>query len=460
MAIDNRRSMDPQQDVYRSTFEYSPDPVVVAAIDGTVLQANSAFLQQMGYVREDIGHADLSDHYEDRAEWHAWVKRLETEGMAVDSGVRMRGANGSVMECTVSSVAVHESSGIAGLQCIIRNVTEESRAGKALQLSEQRFRTLFEMDPDAHWLVDEEGRYTYLNRAAETLLGCGRHEIIGIPLEESGLLPPPLPRKRASRPNSLVLQDQTTSHTELSTTRKDGGTLTMEIRYTAIELDNLHRWLGTARDITERKNSEALLREGQSHTERMLTGMLLVIEQMTEMRDAYTAGHQRRVAKLAVAIARQMKLPEITCVSIVEMAARIHDIGKIIVPAEILSKPGRLSNVEFALIKTHPQTGYDILKRSELPSPVAEVVRQHHERLDGSGYPDGLSGDDILPEASILSVADVVEAMSSHRPYRPALGIEAALQEITAGSGTLYYPDVVDACLAAFHDNSFAFSGI
>ena len=175
-----------------------------------------------------------------------------------------------------------------------------------------------------------------------------------------------------------------------------------------------------------------------------------------EMRDPYTAGHQRRVADLATAIATQLGLPA-EQVHGIHLAGVVHDLGKINIPAEILSKPGKISEMEFGLIKTHPQAGYDILKDINFPWPIAQMVLQHHERLDGSGYPQGLKGDAILLEARILSVADVVEAMSSHRPYRPGLGIEVALAEITKQRGIYFDPSVVDACLAVFCEQHYAF---
>jgi len=175
-----------------------------------------------------------------------------------------------------------------------------------------------------------------------------------------------------------------------------------------------------------------------------------------EMRDPYTAGHQRRVADLATAIATQLGLP-VEQVHGIHLAGVVHDLGKINIPAEILSKPGKISEMEFGLIKTHPQAGYDILKDINFPWPIAQMVLQHHERLDGSGYPQGLKGDAILLEARILSVADVVEAMSSHRPYRPGLGIEVALAEITKQRGIYFDPSVVDACLAVFREQHYAF---
>jgi putative nucleotidyltransferase with HDIG domain len=161
-------------------------------------------------------------------------------------------------------------------------------------------------------------------------------------------------------------------------------------------------------------------------------------------RDPYTGGHQHRVQRLAIAIAAELGLP-VGQIEGLRLAAAIHDLGKISVPSEILNKPAHLTEAEFAIIKTHPVTGYDILKEIKFPWPVARVVRQHHERLNGSGYPDGISGGDIVIEARILAVADVIEAMSSHRPYRAALGMDAALDEINRHSGQLYDPEVVDA---------------
>ncbi|MCD6577323.1 MAG: PAS domain S-box protein [Anaerolineaceae bacterium] len=184
---------------------------------------------------------------------------------------------------------------------------------------------------------------------------------------------------------------------------------------------------------------------------RNFVGTIHTIAATVEARDPYTAGHQKRVADLAIAIAREMKLAD-EKVEGIEIAGKIHDLGKIKVPAEILSKPGKLSDLEFQIIQTHPQVGYDLLKEIEFPWPIAEMVLQHHEKMDGSGYPQGLKGGEIMLEARILAVADTVEAMSSHRPYRPALGIEKALIQIKKDKGTLFDPDVVDACLKVFED--------
>jgi HD-GYP domain-containing protein (c-di-GMP phosphodiesterase class II) len=179
---------------------------------------------------------------------------------------------------------------------------------------------------------------------------------------------------------------------------------------------------------------------------------------VVETRDPYTAGHQRRVSDLARAIATEMNLSR-GRIDGIRVMGSIHDIGKISVPAEILSKPTKLTDIEFGLIKAHSSAGYDILKEIEFPWPVAEIVLQHHEKLNGFGYPRGLKGNEILPEAKIICVADVVEAMASHRPYRPALGIEKALEEIFQNRGILYDPDVVDACLRLFREKGYVLAG-
>lgn len=202
--------------------------------------------------------------------------------------------------------------------------------------------------------------------------------------------------------------------------------------------------------------ADAQVRDAE-RLQKSLEQSIQTIADTVEARDPYTAGHQRRVGELAVAIARELGLAQETIHGI-RLAAAVHDLGKIHLPAEILSKPGKLSAIEFMLIQTHPQAGYEILKNVDFPWPIADIVHQHHERMDGSGYPQGLKGDEILLESRILAVADVVEAMASHRPYREALGIDAALKEIEAGRGTAFDATVVDACIRLFSEKRFVFS--
>jgi putative nucleotidyltransferase with HDIG domain len=177
---------------------------------------------------------------------------------------------------------------------------------------------------------------------------------------------------------------------------------------------------------------------------------------IVELRDPYTAGHQRRVASLACAIAKELKMSE-DQIDKIRMGGLIHDIGKIYIPAEILTKPGRLSKIELDMMKSHPEVGYKILQQVDFIPPIAQIVYQHHERMDGSGYPLGISGDDILLESRIIAVADSVEAMASHRPYRPALGIEKALEMILNEKGKSYDSQIVDACVTLFKNRDFQF---
>ena len=217
-------------------------------------------------------------------------------------------------------------------------------------------------------------------------------------------------------------------------------------------------------EIQNRLYQENLEKMVQERTEELQTtlndlrkamqGIIHVMVLTIESRDPYTAGHQQRVTLLASALAQEMGLSE-KDVEGVKMASLIHDLGKISVPSEILSKPGKLTEIEFRLVKTHPQSGYEILKNITLPWPIAQIVLQHHERLDGSGYPLGLKDKEILLEAKIIGVADVVEAMASHRPYRPALGIEKALEEISQKKGILYDSEVVDTCIKLFTEKGF-----
>lgn len=209
-------------------------------------------------------------------------------------------------------------------------------------------------------------------------------------------------------------------------------------------------------EVSQRRKAGAELEESLKRVEKIMENTIRTMSLMVEARDRYTAGHQRRVTQLACAIAHGMGLSEEQTRTI-RIAGLLHDLGKIHIPTEILSKPGRLTDIEFAMIKTHPRAGYEIVKTIEFPPPTAEIVLQHHERMDGSGYCAGLKGAEILLESRILAVSDVVEAMSSHRPYRPALGIEEALREIFKNRGRLYDPDVVDACLDLFEKKGFRF---
>jgi PAS domain S-box-containing protein/putative nucleotidyltransferase with HDIG domain len=254
-----------------------------------------------------------------------------------------------------------------------------------------------------------------------------------------------------------VLEKQNIHSEEFPCVRRDGTEIVCMVNTSKVgDILKDKRIVVVYEDITERKRAQGELKLSFERVQKRLKETVNALASMTEKRDPYTAGHQQRVSQLAGAIAREMKLPDEQVEGIL-VAATLHDIGKIYEPSEILSKPGILTDIEFLMMKVHPQIGYDILRNIEFPWPVATIVLQHHEKLDGSGYPRGLSDGNILLEARILAVADVVEAMASHRPYRAALGIDSALKEISENSGILYDADAVDSCLRLFKNKRFEF---
>lgn len=331
-------------------------------------------------------------------------------------------------------------------------------AEKALRESLTRYTTLAESANDAIICIRPDGSIELWNKMAQQMFGYSAEEAIGKPLHQ--LITPEHYRSQADQ--GLVQFGRTGTGAlvgksiELIAMRRDGTEFPIELSVSAMNIEGGWYATGIIRDITERKEAE---RERLASAERLEQSLLQTIEAIAaivEVRDPYTAGHQRRVAALARAIAQEMGLPDDEIRGLY-LAATIHDLGKISIPAEILSKPTQLSQVEFELVKTHPQAGHDIIKDVQFPWPIAQMVLQHHERLDGSGYPQGLNGGQILIGARILSVADVVEAMSSHRPYRPGLGLDAALEEIIRQRGVLYDPGAVDCCLALFREKNYVF---
>jgi putative nucleotidyltransferase with HDIG domain len=220
--------------------------------------------------------------------------------------------------------------------------------------------------------------------------------------------------------------------------------------------DDISYGISALRTGVKHQRAEEQVRINLTKIENALEDTVMALTATSEMRDPYTAGHQRRVTHLACAIAQDMDLPQ-DRINAIRIAGLLHDIGKITIPAEILTKPSKLTDIEFAMIKIHPKAAHDIIRSIDFPWPIAKYILQHHEKLNGSGYPSGLKGDEILMESRILCVADIVEAMSSHRPYRPALGIDAALGDMLANKGTLYDPVVVDSCVKLFREKGFKF---
>jgi PAS domain S-box-containing protein/putative nucleotidyltransferase with HDIG domain len=338
---------------------------------------------------------------------------------------------------------------VIGLRGVMADITGRKRAEEQVRESQQRFQGLVETLSDWIWEVDQNVIYTYASPKVRDLLGYKPEEVLGktpfdlMPIEEAQRVKGTFEQLQAAR-QPLIARENINRH-------KDGHLVVLEtsgIPFFDTE-GRLKGYRGVDRDITERKHAEEALQSSYQQLRETFIETVNALASTVEMKDPYTAGHQRWATRLACAIAKEMGLSE-EGIEGIRMAASIHDIGKINIPAEILSKPGQLSDIQYNMVKIHAQVGCDILREIKFPWPVAKIVLQHHERWDGSGYPEGLSGDEIILEARILAVADTVEAMASHRPYRVAYGIESALEEISQNRGTLYDPAVVDACLTLF----------
>lgn len=344
----------------------------------------------------------------------------------------------------------------------------------ALRESEARFSAFASSTNDAIVTADEAGLIREWNAAAQRMFGYAKEEIVGRSID---LIIPSRHRYAHGQAMACIQKDgdRAPDHlrriggaVEVAGARRDGSEFPIEISISAWRLGREGYFSAIIRDIGERieaqrqqielaRQRDLARQDREEHlktVQNALEDVVQAIATALEYRDAYTAGHQRRVAGLAVAIARELGLPE-DRIRGIRLASVAHDIGKIQVPSEILAKPTRLHKAELELIRLHPQVGFDILKDIEFPWPIAQAVLQHHERMDGSGYPNGLSGDAILLEARIIGVSDVVEAMASHRPYRPGHGIDRALAEITEKRDTHYDAVVVDACVRLFHQGGY-----
>jgi len=328
---------------------------------------------------------------------------------------------------------------------------------KSSEENKERFRNLLETTSDWIWETDKDGMFTYSSPQVTGLLGYRPDEIVNNSLvnlaspNQATLLSPTF--------TELLAAEKPFNGFEITCLGKSGQIVVFENNAVPIfdDRENLLGYRGVARDITERKIATEALKKSHDDLHTSLEETVKSLASTAEKRDPYTAGHQQRVDHLACAIARELGLPE-QQIEGLHIAALLHDIGKITLPSEYLTKPSKLSGEEKAIVRCHSEVGYQILKNIHFPWPVAEIVYQHHEHLDGSGYPLGLIDKDIHLEAKIITVADVVEAMSSHRPYRPSLGITVALDEIRAGRGIRYHTESVDACLHLILDKNIDLS--
>ncbi|RJR44150.1 MAG: PAS domain S-box protein [Deltaproteobacteria bacterium] len=431
--------------------QLNPNPVLEVDFQGDITYANSAAHE----VAEKLGLQNLRYFLPaDLEEILGSIREGKEDQFWRENRLRER----------IISVYIYAVPQFRVARLFFVDITGQKQVEEELRLSEERFRHISSTISDISYSCSRTGippedgvlAIDWMVGAAERITGYSVEEIKdrgcwGFLVVEEDL---PLYEK-----NVLGLPVGLPGRCELRFRHKNGEIVWVESFAEVIEKQEDSQRLrlyGGLVDITARKEAEAAIKESLEKLHQTLQKTVKALSSTIEIRDPYTAGHQRRVTQLAQAIARELGLSkdqkDALCI-----AGTIHDLGKICVPAEILSRPGRLSDSEFSLVKDHPLKGYEILEPIQFPWPVAQIVRQHHERLNGSGYPDGLHNEEILLEARILAVADVVEAIASHRPYRPALGIDAALEEISRNRDILFDREVVDACIKVFKEKAFTF---
>ena len=437
---------------FRTLAESSPVGIFLDDAQGNAIYVNDRCAELVGLSpKECLGFSWVpSIHPDDRERViREWAKAVE-QGTTFHQEYRWVHGDGSVVS-TIGLVAPVRGEGGEVILFVgkLIDITERKQAEEALRESEARYRELADSIADVFFAMDENLRYTYWNRASEKLTGIPAKDAIGKSLYD---LFPDTPQTRNAEGIYRDVLRAKQPRTFVNEYQLGGKDLLFEIS----AYPSKHGLSVFVKDITERKRAEEELQRSYDQLRETLISAVNALASTVEMKDHYTAGHQSRVTRLACAIAEEMGLSE-EQIEGIRMAGLLHDIGKISIPAEILNKPGQLTELQFSIIKTHPQIGYDILKEIEFPWPVTQIVLQHHERLNGSGYPQGLSGEEIILEAKILAVADVVEAMVSHRPYRPALGIDKALDEISRNRGIRYYPEAADACIKLFTEKRFMY---
>lgn len=442
-------------------IEHASDMIALLSRNGTIEYVSPAIEPVGGFLPSEVIGRPIMDfiHPEDQAVAAKTLSELSANPAKAMRAVwryRHKDASWHVLEIVGRDCA--DVPGVGGIVLTGRDVTERRKVDQARRDSDEMLRAITRSAKDALILADNDGRIAFWNEGATALYGYSEQEAMGLDFAQ---VIPPEDRELARNEFQTIRETGRSSFIEkpreVFALTKRGRKVPIEIAFTPVRLKEKWNLLLIIRNITERKLAEA---EREAHEEAIrqaLAESMGALAATVEARDPYTAGHERRVADLSVAIARQLGFSE-DRIRGLRLAAEIHDIGKISIPAEILSKPGRLSGIEIDLVQTHAQAGYEILKNVRFPWPIAEIIWQHHERLDGSGYPQGLRGEQILPEARIVAVADVAESMMQHRPYRPALGMEAALAEISGGRGTKFDAEIVDVCVKLLREQEFAFA--
>ena len=338
------------------------------------------------------------------------------------------------------------------LLALLSDIHERHEVEQALAEAQTTYRALVETQSLVGIFLLDGSKILYHNPRADEIFGYQPGELVGQPMKMYVVDEDWPATERAVR--GVFSGEIPTLKVDFRGRRKDGGEVLISTHGTLSRHKDQSILIGVLLDVTEQKRAEQQIKLHVAQLEAAFMHTMEVATTLSEIRDPYTAGHERRVAELAVAIGAELGFDARRQQGL-RIAGSLHDVGKMSIPSEILSKPGKLTAVEYLMVKGHPQASYEILKNVEFPWPVAQVALQHHERMDGSGYPQGLKGEEILFEARIMSVADVVEAMSSHRPYRAGLGIDKALAEIERGRGSAYDPVVVDACLKLFRENGY-----
>jgi PAS domain S-box-containing protein len=449
------------QERYRTILETIADGYYEVDLTGRLTFFNDAMARINGYARDEmIGM--VTRQYTDAENYRLLFREFN---QVYRTGIPARGIqyeiitkNGEKRNLDTSASLIRDLSGNPiGFRGIARDITDLKRAQKDLSDSKELFRLAAESASDFIYEWDiPSGQLEWFGTAADKL-----GDLLGALPTTATSFDMVIHPEDSERIRKAVRQHLKTGEPyqeEYRILGREGHIIHMQGAGIAIQDANgrAYKWIGAVSDITKRKKDEEELRLSLDKLHKTLGGVIQAMVLTVESRDPYTSGHQQRVSKLGRAIAQAMDLSS-DQVEAVRMAGAVHDLGKISVPSEILSKPTKLSDIEFKLLKVHPQTSYDILKDIEFPWPIALIALQHHERMDGSGYPAGLKGDELLIESRILMVADVVEAIASHRPYRPALGMEIALDEIAQQKGRLYDPVVVEACLKLFEERNFSF---
>lgn len=434
---------------YDALFDRSNDGVFLLNMDGIHTAVNQKGAGMLGYQPHELIGRPISMTVSPQEHGSAMnmLEKLQIEEAVPIYKRLFRHREGHDIPVEINVSVVKDEKGHPQyLQSIVRDIRERTASEKSLRESEKKYRELVERGNDGITIL-QDGLVRYANPRLAEIFGGKIQEILNRPFME--FVHPDSRDSLVQNYRDRMAGKEVPSIYEATLLNKDGGSIQTEINAGVTEFQGETADLVFVRDVSQRKKAEFKWRQA-------LDGAILSLAKTLEMRDPYTAGHQQRVADLSCRIAGEMGMSR-ERIEGMKVAGLIHDIGKISIPAEILSKPGRLTETEFALIKSHPQVAYDILKNINFPWPVAEIVYQHHEYLDGSGYPRGLPADRILLEARILTVADVVEAMASNRPYRPALGIDIALEEINKGSGSRFDAAVVEACLHLFRNKGFSF---